>query len=115
MGFSEEAAHPSCWSSLLLCTGLVKEWERSSEVVGAHWAANALQVMRPKGKAMPSSCWPGSCKQQVKSCTVHTGAGSMEKRGSGVGHQIKVFAFVTSPPFGFIDGPHREAAAGDYS
>lgn len=115
MCFSEEAAHPSCWSSLLLCTRLVKEWERSSEVVGAHWAVDALRVMRPKGKAMPSSCWPGSCKQQVKSCTVHTGAGSMEKRGSGVGHQIKVFASVTSPPFGFIDGPHREAAAGDYS
>lgn len=35
MGYSEEAAHLSCWSSLLLCTGLGKEWERSSEIVGA--------------------------------------------------------------------------------
>lgn len=68
-----------------------------------------------KRKAGPSSCWPGSCKEQVKSCTVDTGAGSTQKRGSAVGHQIKVFASVTSPPFGFIEGLHREAAAGGYS
>lgn len=115
MGYSEEAAHPSCWSSLLLCTGLGKEWERSSEIVGACWSFDALRVMWPKRKAVPSSCWPGSWKEQVKSCTVHPAAGSTQKRGSGVGHQIKVFAFITSPPYRFTEDPHRQAAAGGYS
>lgn len=61
----------------------------------------SMQVMWPKRKAVPSSCWPGSWKEQVKSCTVHPAAGSTQKRGSGVGHQIKVFAFITSPPYRF--------------
>lgn len=61
----------------------------------------------------------GSCREQVKSCTVHTGAGSTQKRGSGVGHHIKEFAFFTSPPHRFIEDPHREPpqllAAGGHS
>ena len=75
----------------------------------------SMQVMWPKRKAVPSSCWPGSWKEQVKSCTVHPAAGSTQKRGSGVGHQIKVFAFITSPPYRFTEDPHRQAAAGGYS
>lgn len=93
----------------------MKEWERSSEVAGAHCSVDALRVVRPKRRAVPSRCWSGSCKEQVKSCTGHSGAGSTQKRGSGVGHQIKVFAFITSPPYRFIEDPHREAAAGGYS
>lgn len=95
MGFSEEAAHPSCWSSLLLCIGLVQEWERSSEAAGAHCSVDALQAVGPKRRAVPGRCCPGSCKEQVK-CAGHSGAGSTQKRASGVGHQIKVFASITS-------------------
>lgn len=55
----------------------------------------------------------------MKSGTVHTGAGSTQKRGSGVGHHIKEFAFFTSPPHRFIEDPHREPpqllAAGGHS
>lgn len=115
MGFSVEGAHPSCWSSLLLCTGLMKEWERESEIVGAYWSVDALRAVQPKRRAEPGSCWPGSCKEQGKLCTGHSGAGSAQKRGSGVVHQIKMFAFITSPPYRFIEDLHREAAAGGYS
>lgn len=36
VGFRAEAAHPSCRASLLQCTGLVKKWKGSAEVIGAH-------------------------------------------------------------------------------
>lgn len=61
---------------------------------------------------MPRSCWPGSCEEQLKSHTVHTGA-AVPKRVVLVWeiHLSKGFVPVTLPPYKFIQVHVREAEA----